>query len=75
MTEAEELVHQLLEDDKPPYSVGVSDQEREQASSKSPFHAMHYAVNIDKRHHPRTWAAVKGSPYEAHYRRRFNVKS
>ena len=47
------------------------EQEREMAA-RSAFTAYDHAENVDKRFHPRTWQAVKGSPYERMYRQRFN---
>lgn len=38
--------------------------------ARSPFTAWEHAL-LRKRHHPRLWKIIKGSPFEALYRERF----
>jgi hypothetical protein len=64
----EDLLHQT---DQAPYAFADDpDAELDQAV-RQPFTAHEYATRYN-RHHPRLWKAVKGSPFERDYRRRFN---
>jgi hypothetical protein len=65
------MLQELLFDERPParfQQADDSDRQRELAS-RQPFTALDYAVNVDKRYHPVTFNAVKGSPFEKQYRR------
>jgi hypothetical protein len=56
---------------KPPYIDLDRDQEMETAV-RQPFTAHELAMR--RGHHPKLWAAVKGSPYEREYRRHHNIR-
>ena len=59
-------------DIKPAYArMGDTDDAEVDNAARQPFTAMELASRR-KRHHPKLWNAVKGSPYERGYRRKFN---
>ncbi len=76
---AQELAAILLEEttfyDRPPPRYAASDNEDEtrEFASRSAFTALDHAQTVDKRFHPRTWKAVRGTVYEPTYRREFKV--
>lgn len=77
MSEAEQLVKALLElqwDERPPVRFGYGDDDKDrEIAARSGYTAWDYALNVDKRFHPLTWKAVKGTPFERGYRRQFKV--
>lgn len=76
MTEAEQLADAILEynwEDRPPVRFGYGDDSKDrEIAARSGFTAWDYALNVDRKFHPATWKAVRGTPFEQMYRRKFN---
>jgi hypothetical protein len=62
---------EVIARDIPPahFTSGSEEGDIEQAS-KSPFTAYSHAIQVN-RHHPKLWQAVKGSPFEKQYVKKF----
>lgn len=67
------IVDAIIGKDIPPAYAHVGDDDEQEIdnASRQAFTAHHHALQRG-RHHPKLWNAVKGSPYENEYRRRFN---
>jgi hypothetical protein len=64
---------EIEHDPKPAYAFSNNAVVELDQVLRQPFTAYEYALRYN-RHHPKLWQAVKGSPFEAGYRRRFNPK-
>ena len=76
---ARRVVDRLLDStqfyDRPPPRYQTSDDYDTEriTASRSAFTAYDHAINVDRKAHPATWRAVKGSPYEKLYRQELGV--
>ena len=75
VTRAEKIVEKLLEnylwDDRPPARNTYGEEGDTEIAVRQPFTAWDLAQQRGQ-HDPRLWKVIKGSPYEAAYRRTFN---
>ena len=65
------LIEMKWDDLPPAYAhIGADEEAEIEDAARFPWNAMNYAQRTRK-HHPKLWAAVKGSPFEKEYRRTF----
>lgn len=72
----EALLETLTTTDEPlplRYTAHAEQDEEREFACRHAFSALDYAVRVDRRFHPLTWKAVKGTVFEPAYRRAIKV--